>query len=231
MDIFLIPFLVTELPVIDKIINGEVGARLFKKIESKGAIPLMWLLQTRTNIYTSNSAPLFLPADFKGKKMRGTSKMMNLGSEALGASTMSISGPEVYTALQRGTIDIGLTGIDAALARHYYEIQKYGTVSNNFTVVHIVFVNPKFWGSLPSELKNIIKECALRIQKKSLEDSEKAKEIAINELKQKMTIHIQTKEEEKVWKEVMEKPVVDYFLEKTGKEGRELLDSIKRLEK
>jgi len=77
----------------------------------------MWLLQCRTNIYTSNDEPLIMPEDFKNKKMRGTSKIMNIPSEALGASTMSISGPEVYMALQRGTIDIGLTGVDAALAR------------------------------------------------------------------------------------------------------------------
>jgi len=231
MDVFIVPFLITELPTIDKAVHGEVGAVLFKKMESKGVVPLMWLLQTRTNIYTSNKGLLRLPADFKGKKMRGTSKIMNLGSEALGASTMSISGPEVYTALQRGTIDIGLTGIDAALARHIYEVQKYGTVVNNFTVVHPVFINPRFWASLAPDLRGAIGECGLRTQKKSLDSSEKAKETAIQELKRKMTLHMQTREEEKTWREAMEKPVLDYFLEKTGKEGKELVDLIRKLEK
>ena len=81
MDVFLIPWLVTDLNVIEKALDGEPGAILFKALESKGVVPLMWLLQCRTNLYTSNEAPLILPKDFKGKKMRGTSKIMNLGSE------------------------------------------------------------------------------------------------------------------------------------------------------
>jgi TRAP-type C4-dicarboxylate transport system substrate-binding protein len=231
MDLSVIPFLITELPVIEKVMDGDVGAKLFRMMESKRVVPLMWLLQCRTNLYTSNDAPLLLPKDFKGKKMRGTSKIMNLGSEALGASCMSVSGPEVYTALQRGTLDIGLTGVDAALARHYYEIQKYGTVANTFSVFHVVFLNPGFWNSIPPDLQKIIKECALVIQKKSLGDSEKARGYAIKELQSKMTIHIQTKKEEAEWKALMVKPPRDYFLEKTGKEGKDLIDLVEKIKR
>jgi C4-dicarboxylate-binding protein DctP len=229
MDAVLIPWLITDPSVISQVVGGEAGARLFKAMESKGVKPLMWLLQCRTNLYTSNQSPLILPEDFKGKKMRGTSKIMNLGSEALGCTTTPISGPEVYMALQRGTIDIGLTGIDTALARHYYEIQKYGTVVNNFTVIHPVFLNPKFWNSLPADLQQIIQECASEVQEKAIQDSEKARDEAIAELKTKMIIHIQTAEEEQAWRTAMEKPVLDYFLEKTGKEGEEVVAIIKKL--
>lgn len=224
MDVVLIPWLITDLPVIEKALKGEPGKILFKALESKGVIPLMWFLQCRTNLYTSNKSPLINPEDFKGKKMRGTSKIMNLGSEAFGATTMPISGPEVYMALQRGTIDIGLTGIDAALARHYYEIQKYGTVVNNFTVFHPMFINPKFWNSLPTDLRQVIQECGQTVQQKSIQDSENARDEAITELKKKMTIHIQTEKEEQAWKEIMQKPVLSYFLEKTGEEGKQLVD-------
>jgi C4-dicarboxylate-binding protein DctP len=172
-----------------------------------------------------------MPADFKGKKIRGTSKIMNLGSEALGAAAMPISGPEVHTALERGTIDIGLTGVDAALTRHYYEFHKYGTVSNNFTVIHVLFVNPTFWKSLPADVQSAIRESALTVQKKSLEDSEKFKDMSVAELKKKMNVHMQTEQEEQVWQEVMEKPVLDYFLKTTGKEGAELVDLVSRIKR
>jgi TRAP-type C4-dicarboxylate transport system substrate-binding protein len=231
MDLSVVPFLMTELPVIEKAMDGDVGATLFKMMESKRVVPLMWLLQCRTNLYTTNEAPLILPKDFKGKKMRGTSKIMNLGSEAMGASCMSVSGPEVYTALQRGTLDIGLTGVDAALARHYYEIQKYGTVANTFSVFHVVFLNPDFWKSLPPDLQKTVRDCALVIQRKSFGDSEKARDYAIKELQTKMTIHIQTKEEEDDWKALMVKPPLDYFLEKTGKDGQDLIDAVQKIKR
>lgn len=231
MDIFVVPFLITKIPVIEKAIQGEVGATLFKKMESKGVVPLMWMLQTRTNIYTSRDKFLLMPADFKGKKIRGTSKIMNLGSEALGAAAVPISGPEVHTALERGTIDIGLTGVDAALTRHYYEFHKYGVVSNNFTVLHVLFLNPAFWKSLPPEIQNVIREVAATIQKKSLEDSERFKDWAVGELKKKMNVHIQTEEEEQAWQAVMEKPVLDYFLKTTGKEGTELVELVSKIKR
>jgi C4-dicarboxylate-binding protein DctP len=231
MDIFLIPFLVTKIPVIENAISGEVGATLFKKMETKGVVPVMWMLQTRTNIYTSKDKPLIMPADFKGKKIRGTSKIMNLGSEALGAAAVPISGPEVHTALERGTIDIGLTGVDAALTRHYYEFHKYGTVSNNFTVIHVLFVNPTFWKSLPADVQSAIRESARTVQKKSLEDSEKFKDMSVAELKKKMNIHMQTEQEEQAWQAVMEKPVLDHFLKTTDKEGAELVDLMSRIKR
>jgi C4-dicarboxylate-binding protein DctP len=230
MDTFIIPYFITDLDTIEKVIDGEIGDRLFAMMSKKGVVPLMWLLQTRNNIYTSNETLLKMPEDFAGKKMRGTSKIMNLGSEALGASTMPVSGPEVYTALQRGTLDIGLTGVGAALARHYYEVQKYGTVASTFSVVHIIFVSPAFWKTLPADLRKTVRECAEEIQALSLPESEKSKENAIVELKKHMTIHIQTPKEAAAWKAVMQPPVLDYFLEKNGDTGKKIVEAVKLLQ-
>jgi TRAP-type C4-dicarboxylate transport system substrate-binding protein len=231
MDTFIIPFLLTDIAQVQKAMEGEVGHRFDSMLQAKGVVPIMWLLQTTRNVYTSNQQVLKLPADFKGKKMRGTSKVMNLGSEALGASTMPVSGPEVYTALQRGTLDIGLTGPGAALQRHYYEIQKYGTVAATFSVIHVVFVNAAFWNSLPPDLQKSIKTVAAGIQKKGFEVSRLETQKAIDELATKMTIHIQTPEEEAAWRAVMVQPVLDYYKSKTGKEGEELITLIEQIKR
>ena len=231
MDTFIIPFLLTDVALIEKAMDGEVGARFDRMLQAKGVVPLMWLLQTTRNVYTSNQQVLKMPSDFKGKKMRGTSKIMNLGSEALGASTMPVSGPEVYTALQRGTLDIGLTGPGAALQRHYYEVQKYGTVASTFSVIHVVFVNAGFWNSLPPDLQKSVSEVAAGIQKKGFEVSQQEIQKAIDELSKKMTIHIQTPEEEAAWRAVMVQPALDYYKTKTGKEGEELITLIEQLKR
>lgn len=231
MDVFNVPFLLTEMPVIEKAISGEVGAKLSTLMQAKGVVPIMFLLQCRTNIYTSNGKAPILPEDFKGKKMRGTGKVMNLSSEAMGAATVSISGPEVYQALQLGTLDIGLTGPDAALARHYDEVQKFGTISDNMSVFHVVFANKGFIDSLAPEQKKTLTEVAMATQKKALEKSEEERNRSIKELSGKMTVHIQSKEEAELWKGVMVKPVTDYFLEKTGKDGEELVKAIENIKK
>ncbi len=231
MDVFNVPFLLTDLSDIDKAISGEVGTKLSSLMQAKGVVPLMFLLQCRTNIYTANGKAPTMPEDFKGKKMRGTGKVMNLSSEAMGAATVSISGPEVYQALQLGTLDIGLTGPDAALARHYDEVQKFGTISDNMSVFHVVFVNKGFFESLPPAIKKTLSEVALATQKNALKRSEEERDRSIAELSKKMTVHIQTKEEAEVWKTAMIKPVTDYFLEKTGKDGEELVKAIEKIKK
>ena len=231
MDTFIIPFLLTDIALVEKAMDGELGARFDQMLQAKGVVPIMWLLQTTRNVYTSNEQVLKMPADFKGKKMRGTSKIMNLGSEALGASTMPVSGPEVYTALQRGTLDIGLTGPGAALQRHYYEVQKYGTVASTFSVIHVVFVNGAFWNSLPPDLQKSVRDVAAGIQKKGFEVSRLETQRAIDELSKKMTIHIQTPEEEAAWRAVMVQPVLDYYQSKTGKAGEELISLIEQLKR
>jgi C4-dicarboxylate-binding protein DctP len=231
MDTFIIPFLLTDIGLVEKAMDGEVGAKFDSMLQAKGVVPIMWLLQTTRNVYTSNEKVLKLPADFKGKKMRGTSKIMNLGSEGLGASTMPVSGPEVYTALQRGTLDIGLTGPGAALQRHYYEVQKYGTVAATFSVIHVVFVNKGFWNSLPADLQKKVREAAADVQKKGYQVSRDEIQKAIDELSKKMTIHIQTPEEEAAWRAVMVQPALDYYKSKTGKDGEELITLIEKLKK
>lgn len=231
MEVFLVPYLVTEISTIDRIFSGEVGKRLFKSLETKGVVPIMWLLQTRRNIYTSKDKFLLTPDDFKGKKMRGTSKIMNLSSEAMGAACVPIAGPEVVTALQTGIIDIGLTGPDAALVRHYYDFHKYGVIANNMSVVYTFFVSPKFWNSLPANLQKTVRDVALMVQKKNPKDSEDFALWAIDELKKKMNIHILSPEQEKQWKAVMQPPVMKYFLESTGKEGSELVSLIEKVGK
>jgi C4-dicarboxylate-binding protein DctP len=229
MDIFVVPYLITSYEVVDKALNGPVGDKLMGLLAQKGVKPLMWLFQTRTMVYTSNDKPLLLPADFKGKKMRGTSKIMNKGVEALGASAVSVSGPEVYMALQRGTLDVGLTDISAALARHYYEVQKYGTVTSDFSVTFVAFLNPKFWDSLTPDQQKAVTAAAKDAQASCLKESEASAKESIAGIKEKgMTIHMQTPSEAEAWEKATA-PVLDFFLQTTGAQGKELVDMVMKL--
>ena len=229
MDLFVVPYLITEYGVVKDVINGSVGETLFGLMAQKGVKPMMWSFQTRTMIYTSNDKVLKLPADFNGMKMRGTSKIMNKGVQALGASPVSVSGPEVYMALQRGTLDIGLTDVSAALARHYYEVQKFGTIANSFAVTFVAFMNPKFWQSLSAEEQAAVSAAAQAAQERCLQRSETAAQESIAALKQKgMTLYMQTAEEAKQW-EAATSSVLDYFIETTGSDGKNLVEDVQNL--
>src|SRR3546814_7912142 len=93
------------------------------------------------------------PEKFKGVKIRGLNKLFDTGLSAMGAVPVSMPGSEVYQALQTGVIDAGLTGVQAASARRYYEVQKYGAAAPTFLVFDNLVVNPAWWDSLPKDVR------------------------------------------------------------------------------
>ena len=69
------------------------------------------------------------------------------------------------------------------------------------------------------------------MESKNKVESEKSGIDAVAGLKAKgMTIYELTKPEEEAWRVVQEKPVLDYFLAKTGKDGEELVRYIQAQE-
>src|SRR3546814_4373649 len=78
----------------------------------------------------------------------------------MGAVPVSMPGSVVYQALQTGVIDAGLTGVQAASARRYYEVQKYGAAAPTFLVFDNLVVNPAWWDSLPKDVRAGIQRAA-----------------------------------------------------------------------
>ncbi len=98
-------------------------------------------------------------ADFKGLNIR-TSGIGAQFYKALGASPVSVSGPEIYTALQLGTVDAAeWMGWRENMEMAFQEVTKYvldpachiGGTSNQF-----LMVNPGKWNELPDDLKKIV---------------------------------------------------------------------------
>jgi TRAP-type mannitol/chloroaromatic compound transport system substrate-binding protein len=97
--------------------------------------------------------------DFKGMNIR-TSGMGTQFYQALGASAVSLSGPEIYTALQLGTIDAAeRTNWQENMEMGFHEVVKYAldpAVHIGATSSKFLTVNPKKWEALPEDLKTIV---------------------------------------------------------------------------
>jgi TRAP-type mannitol/chloroaromatic compound transport system substrate-binding protein len=103
--------------------------------------------------------PIRSLADFKGKKIRSAGIGATFYS-ALGAGAVSLSAPEIYQALQLGTVDAAEYNdwlVNKEMGLH--EVTKFVIEP----VLHIgtcddkdLLVNPKAWAELPDDLKNIV---------------------------------------------------------------------------
>ena len=97
--------------------------------------------------------------DLKGKRIRGMG-MSNKALEMLGAVPVALAAPEMYTALERGTID-GYAGIpfDSISALKFQEVAKYLTDPGlgQFVTPGIV-MNRDLYNSLPEDVKKVMEE-------------------------------------------------------------------------
>ena len=98
------------------------------------------------------------PEDFKGKKTRSHGAAISDWIEGMGAEAQFVAFAEVYTALERGILDCGVTGADPAYGQRWYEVT---THMNGFLVSLFndnVVMNATIFDKLPADLQAILIE-------------------------------------------------------------------------
>jgi C4-dicarboxylate-binding protein DctP len=229
MNLTVIPYYFTDLKKIRNWFDSPAATILEAKLEQRGVKNLMWLYTTRSAVFTANK-PLLKPDDFKGVKIRGLNRLADMALTAVGAAPSAMAAPEVYQALQSGVLDAAFTDVSAGVSRRFYEVQKFGTVTPYFMVWYHVYVNPAWFEKLPPAHREAIQKAARATELKALDVTEATAAAAVEHLKKSgMKVHVNTPEEDAVWKNAMQKPVIDEFLRLAPQDGKKLLDAIEKL--
>jgi C4-dicarboxylate-binding protein DctP len=169
LDVLSIPFVMTGDDSAEKFLDSPARAKLEEEIRGRRVEPLAWLFQTKTAIFTSNAKPLVSIDDFAGIKIRGLNKVADASLLAISASPLATPGSEVYQALQSGVLDAALTDVSAALARRYYEVQKYGTVVDNWVTAYgVLLANPAWLAKLPKDVRDGLQRAASKAEKSAV---------------------------------------------------------------
>jgi len=79
-----------------------------------------------------SNVPILSPTDLKGKKVRVFSAGQVEAVRLLGGSPVNIAFAEVYTAMQRGTVDAAIIGFQGVDSQKMYEVSKYVLVPASF---------------------------------------------------------------------------------------------------
>ncbi len=104
------------------------------------------------------SEALTTPEDFRGKKTRSHGAAISDWIEGMGAEAQFVAFAEVYTALERGILDCGVTGADPAYGQRWYEVT---THMNGFLVSLFndnVVMNAAIFDRLPADIQAILIE-------------------------------------------------------------------------
>lgn len=227
MSITQLPFMMSSIDKQQEFITSKVADELNKGFLKKGIRNIGWILDAPDEIFTSAKHPLDSPSQFNNVKMRGYNKLFDNGLIAMGASTVSMPGSEVYQALQTGVVDAAVTAPKAAYTRKYPEVQKYGVIIPVFPVFDNLTVNPTWWDGLPDDIQGGILSAAEKAVNSSFDVFRDSHAEDVKNLEEAgMTITVINDEEVlQEFKEYMYEPVKEAYLKATGKKvGQELLN-------
>jgi TRAP-type C4-dicarboxylate transport system substrate-binding protein len=123
-------------------------------------------LPQNVNFHLYTTKPIRKVADFKGKTIRVTA-IYRAFVEAMGGSPTTIAPAEVYTALQRGTVEgLGWPG-KGLMDLGWHEVIKYRIDPGFYVLDGCVTINLKKWKSLPPDVREGL-ETSLKEHEKSM---------------------------------------------------------------
>ncbi|MDA9223930.1 TRAP transporter substrate-binding protein DctP [Tateyamaria sp.] len=227
VDVFYMPFLFnTEDKVRAAVAEGSTVREILEsEIAKTGGQVLYWQAYGGA-ILLSQGGPIRTPEDMKGKKARVFGKTLGDFVTAAGGAPTLISGSEQYLAYQRGTVDVGMTGVSGVKSRKLWEVMDTITVTNHADIEFVVVVNSEWWDSLDVETQGHISAAAKIAQDDVRDRVTQIEADAYAAAKENgMTIVELNDEELAAWQAVSQ-PVIDGYLKATGDTGKQILDSL-----
>lgn len=229
MNVTVIPYFMSSVAKMRAFRGSEAQKLLDAKMAEKGVLNIAWLMDANDGIFTSSTKALVAPADFKGVKVRGLSKLFDAGLEAMGAAPSPMPAPEVYQALQTGVLDAGFTGVQAAFSRKFFEVQKFGVASNIILAYDNLIVNPAWWNGLPADLRKGILAAVTKAEDRAIPSSDGIPAEHAQQLRDKgMNVTVLTKAQEKVMADAMQPAVIKAFIE-ASPDGARLIEMMRKL--
>ncbi len=110
--------------------------------------------------------PIKTVEDYKGLKMRTSGTAQAIVYKTLGAVTVEMSSSEIYTALQRGTIQACTTGPSRFRRAKLYEVAPYLTVDPTLPFMSFwLVINKDVWQKLSPEDQKLFADQAQKLEK------------------------------------------------------------------
>lgn len=109
------------------------------------------------------------PEDLKGKTIRVYSKGLGEVMQAFGANPTAINVGEVYSALQRGTVDGAMGGLAGAVGLKYYQEGTHMLAPNGAfgTLMNGYVMSKQKFDSLPPHIQHVIRVAAAAAREKA----------------------------------------------------------------
>lgn len=152
------PFLFDTPDEAFKWADSKFGQECNGAVAAKG-LKLLGVWQNGFRNFTNNKVPVKVPADIKGMKVRTMENEVQLKMwKGWGCNPTPMAFTEVLSALQQGTIDAQENPLALIDSNHFYEVQKYISLTGHVYSPHLVMINQKKFDSMKPEFQKALLE-------------------------------------------------------------------------
>ncbi|MDP2165671.1 MAG: TRAP transporter substrate-binding protein [Hydrogenophaga sp.] len=170
-----IPFLFRDYDHARKVMDGPIGQDLQKKMAAKGLINLAWT-ENGFRHMTNSKRPINTAEDAAGLKMRTMENKVHMdGYKTFGILPTPMPFPELFTALQQGTVDGQENPIPVILASKFSQVQKHLSLTGHVYSPAALILSPAVWNKLSDADKAVFTAAARKgaaAQRKKVNDDE-----------------------------------------------------------
>jgi tripartite ATP-independent transporter DctP family solute receptor len=170
-----IPFLFRDYDHARKVMDGPIGQDILAKFPAKGIIALGWT-ENGFRHMTNSKRDIVKPADAAGLKMRTMENQVHMtGYRTFGILPTPMAFPELFGALQQGTVDGQENPIPVILASKFSQVQKHLSLTGHVYSPALLLLSPRVWNRLSDADKKVFTDAAkvaAAAQRKKVNDDE-----------------------------------------------------------
>ncbi|OUL99042.1 TRAP transporter substrate-binding protein [Variovorax sp. JS1663] len=170
-----IPFLFRDYDHARKVMDGPIGQDILAKFPSKGIIALAWT-ENGFRHMTNSKRDIVKPSDAAGLKMRTMENKVHMdGYRTFGILPTPMAFPELFGALQQGTVDGQENPIPVILSSKFAQVQKHLSLTGHVYSPALLLMSPRVWNKLSDADKKVFVEAARKggaAQRKKVNDDE-----------------------------------------------------------
>jgi TRAP-type C4-dicarboxylate transport system substrate-binding protein len=161
------------------------------------------------SVLLSKDKPYYTPSDFEGDKVRLASKWARAARlEGWNVTSVNLTFPDIYSALERGTIDGAQSYLNYVQPYKHHEVANHVVEPNIGQQTNIVVMNKRTYDSLTEKQQQVIEdlkdEWLVRFAEGDIQDNKDARRELENDPDYPTQVHELSEEQRQQWSEAMQ---------------------------
>src|SRR6188474_3233363 len=167
LNVFNLPFMFRDNAHMEKVIDGEIGQEMLKKLSdhpTAGLIGLCWMNGGTRNVYNSKK-PIKSVDDLKGLKIRMMGNPVFVDTmNSLGGNGVAMGFDQLINAMQTGVVDGAENNYPTYESGQHYRYAKFYSLTGHLMIPEILVFSKRIWATLSKEDQDLIKKVSREAQ-------------------------------------------------------------------